>query len=641
MPYAKDKEIKEPELSTEDVFDNEDLQQQVENEYQLAYSFLEPRITEWHARLKLYNNQRRDKKSVGDPLLFTIHQTVLASLYSDRLMADWMARNEGDEEVAENLNALAQFDYDDMGKDELDYFWDWDSTFFGRGIVGLYEFVRDPKQNIFLPMPELFDPMVFLRDERAVGINGDRQGRGAARYFGRVMRMTKRDMEAAKFQEIDEVEKGIDTKSLVELGRQARSEAQGNQYDKFKSQALLGENEEFEVLEWFTYFQGKKVRTFWANNRKKLCRFDEIKGDKWPCIDRVIYPISHDWDGVSIPDLVEDKQRARAVAQNLGLQMMQADLYPMYIYDTNRIKNKNDLNFDFNKFVGVDGPTQNAILPLVKSTADRGLLNFIFTVLDVAAQKATATPEIQQGALSTEKRTLGEINLVASQSDTRYSLSAKIFGWSEKRFWQQWYQMYKEYFADDIDEKVISITGAFGPKWRPLTKKEIVGTQDPNIRIESTVLAQAKRLEERALLTQYFGLAMQEPTTNRRYALRKLGRASGLDKEELERLYPPTVDERIAEKENDKLNNNELVPVLASDDHQTHLEIHSKAADTEATTNHIGAHEDMLSVKKTNPELFPQDQPQPEIDAPGLNLSISGQRPGEAPQAQAGLPAAE
>ena len=105
---------------------------------------------EWEVRLRLYNNQKRDKKAVGDTTLFTVHQTILASLYVDRLDATWSAKESGDEEVAENLNALVENDYDDMEKDISDYDWDWDTLFFGRGLCNLEEYIRDRENNIYL-----------------------------------------------------------------------------------------------------------------------------------------------------------------------------------------------------------------------------------------------------------------------------------------------------------------------------------------------------------------------------------------------------------------------------------------------------------------------------------------------------------
>jgi hypothetical protein len=236
------------------------------------------------------------------------------------------------------------------------------------------------------------------------------------------------------------------------------------------------------------------------------------------------------------------------------------------------------------------------------------LLDFIYTSLDASAQKATATPEIQQGAMSEEQRTLGELNLIASKVDTRYSLSAKIFGWSEQAFWYHWYALYDENFNEDIDEKVLRVVGAFGAKWRPLGKGDIIANIAPDIKIESRVLSRAKQLEERQSLTEYLTLAFGDPTANRRYGLRKLGMLSGMTKDEVDRLLPPTIDERIAEDQNVLLNQDKLVPVLPEDNHDVHLEIHSKAKDTDATYAHVETHKKALSIKKTRPELFPPDQ---------------------------------
>src|SRR4030042_3472268 len=127
---------------------------QVQNEYTKAWKHQKPKKDEAEVRLKLYNNQRREKKSVGDTTLFTIMQTVLASLYQDRLAVTFSGREEGDEEVAENLNAMAEYDYEEMEKAVIDYSWLWDTLFFGRGYVDLSEFERDPENNIYLPIPK-------------------------------------------------------------------------------------------------------------------------------------------------------------------------------------------------------------------------------------------------------------------------------------------------------------------------------------------------------------------------------------------------------------------------------------------------------------------------------------------------------
>jgi hypothetical protein len=610
-----DKSIQKDLTKLEDTrFTN--IEDQVQEEYKLAYDHQSPRKTELLARLRLYNNQKRDKKAVGDTTMFTVLQTILASLYIDRLTSEWTGKEEGDDDAAENLQAIASNDYDDMEKDVIDYDWIWDACFFGRSLLNFSEYIRDPENNIYLPIPEVIDPSVFLRDPRAISINGNRIGKGAARFFGYPLKMTRDEMEDNPNMfnlDFRKIKIGSGTQSLLEDTSQARADAQGNQYKKnSESEKRLKANAEYDITLWNTRWKMgskvKKVKLWLANERRLLVGAQVLDFPKWQVIDRPLYPHSHDWDGTSIPDLTEDKQRARAVAANLGLDAMKADLYPMYIFDTNRIKNRNDLNFNFNKFIPSEGTAEGSVVPLRKSFPNLPLIEFIYNTLDVSAQKATATPEIQQGMQSSEKRTLGEVNIIASKVDTRYSLSAKVFGWSEKRFWLNWYQMYKTYFKDSIDEKIVRIVGAFGAKYRPLTKDQFITNIDPDVKIESQVVSRAKQLEERQLMTGYFALAFQDPDANKRYGLKKLGKLNGMTKDEVDRLLPQTIDEREAEQENEELNKNKTAEVLREQDHNVHLEIHGKANDTAAAKVHILTHQKALMIRRANPALFPQDQ---------------------------------
>jgi hypothetical protein len=606
------------------------LEAQIQTEYNLAWNHQKSKKDEAELRLKLYNNQRRAKKDVGDTTLFTVFQTILASLYVDRLMVDFGGREEGDEETAENLNMMAEYDYTAMEKDKLDYDWMWDTCFFGRGLVVFEEYIRDPDNGVYLPVPHVLDPIPFLRDPRATSVNGDRTGRGAARFLGSEIKMSKQDMEDndnifdVNFKDI---KFGSGTQSLLQDAIEARNLAQGLENNSnFEEEENLDDNGEYDITVWYTHYKVegeiKKVKVWLANERSKVIGFQELEHDYFPIIDRSLFPTSHDWDGTSIPDLTEDKQRARAVAVNLGLNAMKADLYPMYIYDSNKIVNRKDLAFNYNKFIPMDSKGENlnsAIMPMNKARPNLGLMDFILNAIDLSAQKATATPDIQQGIQSAKDRPLGETNLLASNVNTRYSLSAKVFGWSDKEFWRQWYRLYKDNFTDDIDEKVLRLVGAFGAKWRPLKKKDIVLKLDPDIKIESQVVSRAQQLEDRQSLTGFFSLAFQEPTANRRYGMKKLAKLHGLQKDEIDRLFPMTIDERIAEDENELLNENKFAPISAEDDHNSHLETHSKAKDTKAKEAHIDTHKEALTIKKTNPEFFPEDPEEAAFQPPGTS----------------------
>jgi len=618
------------------------LATQCKAEFDLAWKHQKPKKDELNVRLKLFNNQKRDKDAVGDTTMFTTFQTVLASLYVDRLNVDFQGKEDGDEDTADNLTDMAKSDYDDMEKDQLDYDWIWDTIFCGRGIVSMEEYERDPDQNTFLPLPENIDFITWLRDPSAKSINGNRKGKGSMRFGGNELKITRNEIEETDpfFKDIDfdEMSYGSNTYSLLEDAIQARNNAQNRQNVSKDKESSLGVNAQYTITQWFTHFKigekVEKVKVWLSNEREKVIGFKIMKRKYWPLVDRPLYPTSHDWDGTSVPDLTEDKQRARAVALNLGLKTMKADLYPMYIYDSSKITNKSDLDFDFNKGIPIEPkpgePVSNSIAPLMKARPNMQLLNFIFETLDLSAQKATATPDIKQGMQSKQDRPLGETNLLFASTDTRYSLSAKIFGWSEKRFWQQWYNLHKDNFGEGIDEKVIRTVGAFGPKWRPLASGDFLTRLDPDVYIESDVLSRAKQLEERQTLTSFFSLALQEPTANRRWGLKKLARLNGLQKDEIDRLFPPTIDERIAEDQNDLLNENKTVPVLPEDDHNVHLEIHAKAKQTKASMAHIETHKKALSIKKVKPEFFPEDQAvsqfQPGQDGvlPGINMMNGG-----------------
>src|SRR3990167_5008530 len=152
-----------------DIEQEKEIINQIENEYQLAFKYTQTKRTEQLKRLKLYNNQGRQKDKVGDPLLFVVFQTLLASLYDSKMTVKWEAFEEGDIETEENLNAVSEYDYNLMQKDIIDYEWTWDTLFFGRGLLMLHEFDR---KKIF-SFSRVNNPMTFIRDPDATSLNGN------------------------------------------------------------------------------------------------------------------------------------------------------------------------------------------------------------------------------------------------------------------------------------------------------------------------------------------------------------------------------------------------------------------------------------------------------------------------------------
>lgn len=578
------------------------LAEQVKKEREVAYKFMKPKIDEWALRLKVYSNQKRDKTAIGDPLLFTIFQTVFSSLYSDQLLVSFEGREEGDKDQAASLEPLAEFDYDQMGKDELDYDWDWNTLFYGRALLVNMEFDRE----LMCPMPEVVDMMTWLRDPNAKSVNGDRKGRGAMRFGGREIRLYKNDMdEAGVYFNYDNLKPYAgDPHSLIDNSDQARRAAQGYDETNKATNTVLGENSEIRALEWFTYWKGEKVMVTLTEDCGRVIRFQEVDNQKkWPIDERVCYKMSHDWDGVSVPDLIEDKQRARSVIQNTALAGIKTGQNPTYLYDTNKIKQRGNLDIDFNKHIPVDGAPSGAV-QVVDRQKVASEVDWILNVLNTAAQSATAAPTTRQGGAGGVE-TATEANYQEAGVDTRYSLTAKLWGWSEREFWRKWYQLYKRHFQSKIDEKEIRINGAMGSTWRKLTRENIIANIDPDIKIESKTVSDAKKSDELQKLRLFLKdiLATDPSEANTRLALRSIGELSGMKKDQVERILPPSYDEMEAEEENEQLSKGQKVEVDVSDDDFIHMVMHNKAADTPAKAAHIRAHRRAMMLKRRNPEL--------------------------------------
>jgi hypothetical protein len=576
----------------------ERIAKQVMNEYKAGLEVMQPRRDKWRKFLKLYVNQMRDPKKVGDTLVFSTHQTILAALYKDQLDTEWLWREEEDEERAEALNAVWTFDYDEMGKAAHDYGKYWDASFFGIAVEDWSHFDRDA----LTPIPDLWDPMAIVFDPKAVSINGNRLGRGACRFVYRDVLRTKAEMTAdAGFFNVDELDADEAKTTEQRNTEQARADARGLG-TPFSD---VDTNKYYPLVQGYTWIDDKRYRVEAGNGGKTIVRLTPIKTDYWPLTLSRIYPDPHTLVTPGCPDFTEDKQRARAVLQNAMMDSAKFDVMPEWLFDKNKIRNKRQLgNHQPGKFIEAENLDGNTVVPLQKPTIHQyvdGLMN----ILDTNAQKALATPDIQQGILFQQKRTATETSEVAANVDTRYSLTASLFSLAEKDAAYMWLDAYKTNFKKGIDKKTVRLIGAFGPKILPVTADTFKFKTDPDVRIESRFVSQATKREQLQFLGQFGVVLTQTPGANMRYFAQKMGRLK-MSKDEVDRLIPPTIDEMRAEKENDSLNKNTLkdVHIEATDDHKTHLEIHGKAADTKAKFAHIKAHQQAMMIKRNRPELF-------------------------------------
>lgn len=595
-----------------------DVQQQIYLEYNLAWNYMRPKIQKWLVRLKLYNNQRRDEDRVGEPLIYDTHTTVMGFLYGDKLQTEFSGRLEGEADQADNLNILAENDYDEMRKDELDYEVDWDAGFFGNGYYLMHDFDPDSKT----PIPTSIDPTTFLRNPGAKSVNGNRAKEGQMLFGGYEVKLTKSMMLENKrskenpngYFNTNQLIKTNDLFSLTGETNRLRREAQGLN-DIFTYENSINENYEYSVLRWFTHVPDPKTGISYkcivemANNRMLPIRVIKLKRDFWPIIQRKFSPISHDWDGVSIPDLVEDKQRFKAKMLNLAGDTAMADLNGMYLFHEDRFRKTQDFNFRFNKWMPVKGPgpLQDAAIPLRTREVSQSV-QFVLNYLENAAQKSTGTNDVVQGSQSKGDQTLGETQIQVSGAQNKHSLTAKIFGWSENEFWKLWYFVYDDNFEESLGEKMSTLEGPFGTKWIPIKRSDIItgNTLGPKIKVESKQVSEAAKLRQFQMLQGYVQMVVADPTINadKTYTYRKMGRLI-MPKQEVERMIPLSIDEYQALEENKQLNDEEMPKVKIEQNHQVHLRVHASADDNPTTRRHIQTHIFMLMQKRNYPQAFP------------------------------------
>jgi hypothetical protein len=65
-----------------------DVSKQIKDEYKVSEKFTRTWRETKRKYLKLYINQRKNPKKVGDTLMFSTHQTILAALYKTASMSN-------------------------------------------------------------------------------------------------------------------------------------------------------------------------------------------------------------------------------------------------------------------------------------------------------------------------------------------------------------------------------------------------------------------------------------------------------------------------------------------------------------------------------------------------------------------------
>jgi hypothetical protein len=602
--------------------------------YDESFQFLQRRKKRQVNQLVLLNNLQRGDENIASTLLLTLFNRIMSNLYDDKMQVKFVPSEELDQKKVNSLNILAQNDYREMNKSQLDYDWVWDTLFFGRGYM---ETLRFNKQRKIME-PAVINPLVF-------GYDPFFEDPQQWRYYWKWI--TKSSVEVNKLIK-QGVIKGISSAKDIPSGidpflwdyKVRREEAklvtpQAN--DTYQGDV-------HQILEFFGYNEDGEKCIYWLDRDFSKILYYEVldlrdaedgKSSLWPIVVKEAFREPHASVVFSVADLLEDKHRARSVLLNLSFIAAKDKANPIYWYDPNKVQDVTQLfSRQINQHIPVEGPGDLAIGPLNKDSAMDPSLQVFMQTLNQEANDPIGTGMALAPARGGDQ-TATEAAIQQQLNDLAQSLQSKVLQFGESDFWSHWYNRYKRYMRSG-DEKMATIVGVKGVTFEKIDLGDINTKYPPGVLVFSAKEAEYKELVLRRDMMQMYPqlITALGPDGMRNFNKYVFFPKFLNDPQMMDILVPKTIDEVKAEEENEAINENSLPDVHETDMHTEHLPIHYMAKNTWAKWVHIAWHEELLGKQK-------QQQMMQQMAQPMAQSQQEGSLEGVPAQPGAGLTGAE
>lgn len=572
---------------------------EISSKYIESFEFLETRKQRQVNQLVLLNNLQRGDENIASTLLITLFNRIMSNLYDDKMQVKFVPGEELDQKKVNSLNILAQNDYREMEKAQIDYDWTWDTLFFGRGYCETLHF--DPIRKIMKPV--VINPLVFGYDPYFDEVQDWRYyWKWITKNKWEINKLIKKN-KITSIKSADDLPSGIDPflwnyKVKREAAKLATPQA---------DDSVAGDV--YQILEFYGYDDDGDKAVFWTDRdmskiiyeeKLNLKDADDGKGSNWPIIVKEAFREPHASVVFSVADLLEDKHRARSVLLNLAFIAAKDKANPIYTYDPEKVLDVTQLfSRQINQHIPVTGQGELAIAPLNKDSAmDPSLANFM-AMLNQEANDPVGTGMSMAKTQGKGSDTATEAAIQQQLNDLAQSLQSKVLQFGEKEFWSHWYKRYRRYTKAG-DEKIATIVGVKGMTFEKIDLGDIHTKFPPGVLIFSAKEAEYKELvlrrdlmEQLPILTQSMG-----PDELRNFFKYVYWPKFLDDPTMMDILVPKTLDEIKAEEENDAIKDDSMPPVADTDNHEQHLPIHYMAPNTWAKWVHIAWHEELLGKQK-------------------------------------------
>lgn len=580
---------------------DQELLQQIQNEYQEAFNFFQTRKKRWVQQLVLFSNLGKPDENISTSANYSFFNRVVSSLYDGQMKVTFVPPESTDFKRVEMLNKLAQNDYQEMGLKMVNYDEIWSCAAYSKSYTDTLNY--DKKRKVMVP--EVISPLYFFSDPFG------RQPK-TWRYYGFWLNKSK----AQLLKMIREKKLDVDNLDGISSGIDPFLWDYKTQEDKAKvvtpnTNDSSSANGTYQLLRWHTVDAetGDKYLVLLDKDIQKILKkvkLDLRDGEdgetNWPIVVKEIFRDPFSTEAISVLDIMEDKTRALNVLYNLMYVAAKLEADPRVAYDKDMVAASDINNMDVSQNIPVDtsgGKTaaQAFAVPSTKPSLSSSIAGFINIIKSEMAE-SVGTAQISS-PVQKNKKSATEAALQQQIADATQSLQALILEAGEQEFWSQWYWRHKRN-ASKATEKIITLTSVNGVTFETLDLKDVTDTKfPPRVLVQSVKKAEYKKMVMRKSLEQTYAVVTKSmsPKQKRDYDKFIFYPLYEFDQAMLDLVFPPSLDEIKAEQENELLGEDKLAPISPQDDDGTHMFIHLRGKRTPAMWAHWLAHEEQQAAK--------------------------------------------
>jgi len=577
-------------------YTQDDILVHLQEQRRASLNFVEKKRTLFRERFKDYTNVTNDKSKIYVRLIFSVMQTLMSLHYIDQMTVEFIGRQLWASEVAEKLWNLAEFDYEEMDFEKIMFSVERDRLFFGTWIM-VYDHWDKVKNH---PVYKRMNPLCWLPDPSWNNLYHQFELELNSNYI----------TKANGFMNCKKVE------DLISKNNEAEETKR-----KFNQTRQLQDVSPFKQSKWgfmipvhysYTELWGEKYYIVTALDHGVVIKmekleavYEEEKKDKsnieYPVFTFQYSPLELDPFGVSIPDLISDKQRAMQLFMNLQrITAENAARGDMYVVDTTKVNVKDLMKpAMWPKYIKAKGwDLKNYILEVPKSQvrwdvqAVQQMLQQQST-LDIGIDERSMWISPDQNATATENQR------VQKNANIRQMLNTRVKMRGLKSLWNDWYKRYYENFNRSSKKNIIINTSLWS---QPFTvrKKDIITWYDIDIKIVSKAEMESIRDQQKIDFFATLDLILQDPEASnisKTLAKRKAMKLSWISTDEARIYIAPSPEELQAIMDVELINRNQLPDIWsANEDHLTYIIVYQRALPTDAKYASIEARK-MLYMK--------------------------------------------